>query len=377
MKHDLLKVISIELGRFGINCASNSKNDIIEYIQKYKLREPFPKLKYLYPATSRLDLQTDSGPPIQYTEISEAISGNFGTLYNTLRTSNKDKPSHVFLKFAKHKQQNTLHIEALLQSITSTILSFYGFSWAVPRVLDIVRHPRHGIGFSIEKSPDAMLFKDYLEQNLEWGTTNESNDLLLLGVISTLATYLAILEEELILNHRDLTGSNVLMIIPSEPFQKTIHLLNHTWTVQVFHKTILVDFGFACLGSLPSRKTLISAGEYFPESDFCPKDGRDIFLFIASLWKNPLLRQSITLKTSLLIHKWLCTPPQNNWAQWIESAVNIDMRSMYLLTMSESFSNSNTNPLQILKDIASEFPHLVYFQKTLRSSTPIPRSLYS
>ena len=60
----------------------------------------------------------------------------------------------------------------------------------------------------------------------------------------------------------------------------------------------------------------------------------------------------------------------------IEASMKIDIRGMYLLTMNESFSNPNTNPLHILKDISQVFPQLVFFQETQRSSTPIPRGLY-
>ena len=374
MRHTILERICLELKSLGFESTSRTYNELIDSIRKYKLQEPIPKMKYIECRTKGIhsDVLTDT---LQYSNISEAISGNFGTLYTIFRTKKED--THIsFLKVPKHKETSSLHIEAVLQAISNITLSWYGFPWAVPRVLDIVRHPHFGISFSMEKCTDATLFKNYLEEHLDWGIQTETNDYLILGVISQLATYLAILEEELILNHRDLTGSNVLMIVPTEPTQKVVVVGTNIWTLYITHKTILVDFGFACLGSVPSKKITVSAGDYFADTDFCPKEGRDLFLFIASLWQNPLLRKSMTQKTQQLIHKWLSTSGKNNWAQWIEAATTMDMRSMYLLTMSSPFSNANTKPIHVLKDISSVFPFLVYFHEKKRSSTPIPRALY-
>jgi len=374
MKYTLLNIILVELNSLGVECNCTTYKGVIDCIRKYKLRESIPRLKYTHSTSDFVhsEVTTDK---VRYSEILEAFSGNFGSLYTVLRNT-RTEHTNVFLKIAKRKEASSLHMEAVLQAISNITLSYYGFPWAVPRVLDIVRHPHFGICFSMEKSPDATLFKNYLEQHLEWEVPSETNDYLLLGVISQLATYLAILEHELLLNHRDLTGNNVVMIVPTEPTQKSVSIGNCTWMLQITHKTIIIDFGFSCIGTSVSKKIAVSAGDYLSDTDFCPKDGRDLFLFIASLWQNTLIRNSLTMKTRFLIHKWLSTGQTNNWAEWIEASMKIDIRGMYLLTMSESFSNPNTNPLHILKDISHVFPLFVYFQETQRSSTPIPRGMY-
>ena len=376
MRHAILGLIKKELTSLGIECKCTTHNELIECIKTYTRGESVETLDYVGSNIDPLHsvVRTSTYPYTYFSQISEAFSGNFGTLYHTMRTREPDNQKKLFLKVAKRKEDNTLHVEAILHAISNVVLSFYGFSWAIPRIFDIVRHPHFGISFTIERCPEARLLKHYLDEHLEWGVASSRNDTILLGIISQLSTYIAILEHELYMNHRDLTGSNVLMIIPSDSVKKTVAFDKYLWTLQISHKTILVDFGFSCLGSLPSRKTAVNSGNYFPDTDFCPKDGRDMFLFIASLWKNPQIRQSVTPKVTALIHTWLRTTRKNNWAQWIESAQTMDMRSMYLLTMSDSFSSPSSSPIQIIKDIANEFSHIVFFQE--RSVTPLPRSLY-
>jgi len=373
MKNDCLENIHIQLRRLGIQVSLDSITKVGPWLRTYKFAEPIPLLTYI-DKKKPFDPVQLVDQDISYTEISKAFSGNFGKLYSATHQNSKRTKS-IYLKGIKEdkkSEKNSIHIEGLLQALSYSILCTYGFPWAVPRVLDIVRHPHLDIVFTVEKCPDAKLFNEYLHSNILWGEQSHQNDYIILTIISQLATYLAILEHELLLNHRDLTGSNVLMIVPTELTSKKVILGNVEWTLLINHKAILVDFGFAAIGSMPSRKTIVSAGEFFSGSDVCPKEGRDLVLFLASLWKNPLVRQSVTPNTTNLFKKWLTqTSTGKNWSDWMEG-FNIDIRSLYLLTIQESFSNKNTNPLSILHDISQEYPFLVSFPVAKRPPTPVP-----
>jgi hypothetical protein len=381
MPIECLETIRKELIRIGIHIPLESLNAISNigpWLRTYKFAEPIPLLEYIdkeeatrNPVSAVTLLQRRDEGWIRYSELSEAFSGNFGTLFSGTR-ENATKIQSIFIKSGKRKDNASIHVEGVLQALSYSVLSSYGFPWAVPRVLDIARHPHLDIVFTIEKCPEAKLFQDYLQSNILWGHKTAHNDYILLSILSQLATYLAILEYELLLNHRDLTGSNVLMIMPTDLTSRVITLGKTEWVLLISHKTILIDFGFAALGSMPSRKPIVSAGDFFPSSDTCPKEGRDLFLFLASLWKNPLVRQSVTPNTAALFRKWLTQSSINkNWAYWMEG-IDVDIRSLYLITINESFSNGNTEPLTILHDISREYPVLVSFPVGKRPPTPFP-----
>lgn len=206
--------------------------------------------------------------------------------------------------------------------------------------------------FTIERTPGAKLFADFLKTDLQWGVPSESNDRLVLSVIAQVATYLAILEAELRLNHRDLKGTNVLMVAPSEEvIEKRVSLHSAEWTFRASHEAILIDFGFACMGK-DSGELVVSAGDLLPEVDFCPKEGRDLFLFFASLWNIQAFRKSVTWRTESLFTNWLRDRSPITWAQWLVTAAETNLTSMYLLTNSTKFRSRRSAPQEVLKDIA-------------------------
>jgi hypothetical protein len=107
---------------------------------------------------------------------------------------------------------------------------------------------------------------------------------------------------------------------------------------------------------------MISAGEFLPDNiDFCPKQGRDLFLFFASLWNVEAFRSSMTEPLKGLFHKWLHDKTSVNWAQWLITSATTNLKSMYLLTNAEQFKSPPCSPIQVLRDISSIAPDLVRF----------------
>jgi len=294
----------------------------------------------------------------RYSDFSIVLSGSFGTIYLVYR-ENRGKEEYVFLKTCPIHPTILLK-EGILQSIAYSVLSYYNFPKAVPRVLDIVKHPTLGIVLAIERNPNARLFADYLKTNVHWGIPSKLNDTLFLSVLTQIATYLAILEVELGMNHRDLTGTNVLMVAPTIPVHQSVTLGSNTWMLHYTHQTILIDFGFACIGTSDGKQT-VSAGEFLPTADFCPKQGRDLFLFLSSVWDVELFRSSLTEPVKQLFHKWLHDKTSTNWANWLITSAKTNLKSIYLLTNSEKFTSVSCSPLQILKDISEFDPNIIQF----------------
>jgi len=216
------------------------------------------------------------------------------------------------------------------------------------------------------------MLAEYLSSHIQWGYPSDTNDRLLMSILAQVASYVAILEKELGMNHRDLKGTNVLMIIPSaEPIVTQTTLDAYLWSITSSAQTILIDFGFSCIGR-PSGETVVSAGEFLPETDFCPKEGRDLFLFLASLWNLESLRKSLTPKAKGLFQQLLRDNTQTtSWSDWLSGSVQDSMLSMYLLTSSSRFASSSCSPIHVLKTIAADYPEVCQFQTMRRPGTPI------
>ena len=310
-----------------------------------------------------------------YSNFEPAMKGTYGIILLAIReVSPLEDGEYCFLKLSE-THSNTLLVEGILQMLAHSVLLNAGFSKAVPKVLDICSHPIKGTVLVLERIHGSKMLGDYLTSALKWGIECEYNDRIIFSIIAQVASYMAILEKELGMNHRDLKGSNVLMVVPSkEATTQQTFLDSYQWTITSNHQTILIDFGFSCIGR-PSGDTVISAGEFLPETDFCPKEGRDLFLFLASLWNLEHLRNSLTLKAKMLFQEWLRDNTRETcWTDWLLGAGGTEaesLLSMYLLTSSSGFASSSCAPLSILQTIARVYPEVCQFTTVRRPGTPV------
>jgi hypothetical protein len=340
-----------EFKLLGFQVAATTVEDIARAVKKASLLFPIHTLKIVGAQLqcARLTLSN----------LEKKMSGNHGTMFSCERQQ-KSVANSVYLKVS-HQHAQTLLVEGLLQSMAYSTLGLYGFPNAVPRVFDVLNHPLLGYCITQEKNNDAQLFADYLSQTLRWGEPMEENDHLVFSVIVQVATYLAILEKELRLNHRDLTGTNVLMIMPNQQVMNTVTVGAYQWTLRATQQAILIDFGFACTGSADGT-IVVQAGQFLPKTDFCPKQGRDLFLFFASLWNAAEFRSSLTVQGQQLFTKWLReTSSTTEWSEWLEHDDKDNMKSMYLLCCAEHFQSPMADSIAVIADIAEVYPHLVTF----------------
>lgn len=351
---NLVTELGRELSTLGFSNSIKSLDDLFSWLRHIKVTH-IPKLL-------RIKENSWSLGPIQYTILKESTSGKFGILYLANRFDKKSSQTNnfVYLKVSP-KYPESLLLEGILQSIAYTTLKTYGFPMAVPRVLDIIKHPENGYVLSIQRCPEAQLFADYLRINLIWDVPSVINDKLILSGIAQVATYLAILETTIGLNHRDVKGTNVLMVIPSTSWYHLVTLNSYKWWIRGTYQAVLIDFGFACMGK-PNGQSIVSAGEHLPTIDFCPKKGRDLFLFFAGLWNIPAFRSCITDTGKDLFHKWLRDTSDTSWADWLITSSQTNFKSMYLLTNADHFSSESSSPLNVLQDISNVYPDIVQFQ---------------
>lgn len=366
----VLGAIKQDLQNLGFKAEFTTQPELWSWLRRTPLSFTVPKLKV-----------HDTGnvwtTPIgvSYMEFELAMKGNYGTILLALRESSASEDTkYCFIKTSE-THNKTLLIEGILQTLAHSVLANAGFPKAVPKVLDICMHPTKGTVLVLERIHGSKMLAEYLSTHIQWGCPSDANDRLLMGILAQVASYMAILEKELGMNHRDLKGTNVLMIVPSEkPVLTQTSLDAYKWDITSTAQTILIDFGFSCIGR-PSGDTVISAGEFLPETDFCPKEGRDLFLFLASLWNLESLRKSLTPKAKALFQEWLRDNNQGTcWSDWLTSAIGTEsdsLLSMYLLTSSSGFASSTCSPINILKEIAKNYPEVCQFQTVRRPGTPI------
>jgi len=244
----------------------------------------------------------------------------------------------VLLKQPRMTEMNLLQ-EAILQYLAFKTVEAEGISWAVPKVYDVFLRKKE-ICFSMEQI-HGQTISDWFSKTL----TPDTDTFFLLVQICQILT---ILETYLNLDHRDLKSNNLLLV--KEPCTIRFKLGDDTWRLKCPFKVIVLDFGFACLGSESLHGApLINLGDgVLPPMDPCPKEGRDIFHLLVSLLGLPVFRDRISKELHDKIDGWLSLGKKSYGAmarRW--STENWS----YLVSSQPTFSIPNCCPARILKDI--------------------------
>lgn len=181
--------------------------------------------------------------------------------------------------------------EALVQWYLGKRLSSYGISPCIPLVHDIfLFKPDNTIWFTMDIFK-PLLFSQWCVQVLP------SQPELFPQIMVQLSIILEVFQRDVLLDHRDLKVNNILIVE-----EKTVMPI--TWesketTITFPFRIIILDFGFACINATVDVK------DDLPKLDVCPKEGRDMFQLLVSLWNIPTLRRSL----------------ESTWGEWIRKAL--------------------------------------------------------
>jgi len=269
-----------------------------------------------------------SGPTLRAHLFMEKIvnHGSYGNLISASRiTDGSIVP--VMVKIPRLPEMN-LTQEAIIQSLCYTHLSHEGASWAIPQVYDI---------FLKDDKPCFSMDQIKGKTVLEWFGVSKNPDRDFFLLMAQLSLLLWSLETRLNLDHRDLKIDNILIR------EGPILLTQSIWNLECPFQVILLDFGFACIGSL------INLGDgVLPPMDPCPKEGRDLFQLLVSLLNLQSFMKYLAPSTKERITRWLSVgsksyaPIAEKWSPeaW-----------MYLVTSQRDFVASKCNPLNLLEDL--------------------------
>ena len=252
--------------------------------------------------------------------------GTFGSV-DAFMCEEEGQKKLIALKRPKHPNINLL-TEALFQWKLHNDLKPYGLSFCIPKVNKIFTYkPTNDVWFSMTAYEPVLLSS--------WCLRNLRRDGKTFGLlILQMALALEVIEDILNADHRDLKVNNILVI--DEPID-----INISWGIKkkiTFpFQIIFIDFGFACLGTILDVK---NEGRVL---DFCPKEGRDMFQILVSIWRIDTLRNVL----------------ETVWGTWIRNKIGpytnltekaTDLNWMYAVTDNTEFRAPLCSPRLLIKD---------------------------
>jgi len=240
-----------------------------------------------------------------------------------------------------HNAAFSLCPEAIIQWITSDILIRAGIHGAVPPVYDIFQYAG--------ETRFSMKFIKGV-RSIEWILQSDNPEETLIQILAQVIFIMGYLEEQIHLDHRDLKGDNIW--IHTVPIDYTLTIGGRPWRIRSPFQVVILDFGFSCLGASDGNAIVSLSDGILPEIDPCPKQGRDLFQLIASLWSIPEIRSKMgsSIQTDieqLLSYKnkpYAALVKKSSQTHWI-----------YLLVSDPHFQYSLLHPLSLLRAFSIKY----------------------
>lgn len=268
--------------------------------------------------------------------------GGHGSI-SRVRRIKGDSTTEMCVK-APHNSHYSLCPESLFQWIAHNTLEKVGIAGAVPKVYDIFQYAGE-VRFSMEYIDGASSIQKILE--------SENHDLVFLQILAQTSILLGVLEEKLHLDHRDLKADN-LWIRPT-PVDYNISIGGAQWTMKCPFQVVILDFGFSCIGGSDGNAVISLSDGILPKVDPCPKEGRDLFQLLTSLWSIREIRSSVSPALSRDIEELLSYRSisytslitQLSQPHWI-----------YLLVSDPVFRYPPLHPLSLLRILSIKYESL-------------------
>lgn len=270
--------------------------------------------------------------------IQNLPGATFSRIELGLRTTRTSK-TMVFVKRPLIPSKSLL-FEACIQQQVHLSLERAGFRRGAAQVYDVFQLKDRSICFSMEVFASAVPLTVLLQKG---------GDItgLLLEVLLQLSAMLWHLAQDLGMNHRDLKPSN-LMIETHAAKPLTLKVRDRTLVLQSKYTVSLVDFGFSCIGNKETQRSDIAIGDVYSSSDPCPKEGRDLYMFLAFLYADCGPRLVPELRRCFV--KWL----QNSSTHILEKIDKLGHEFdpwIYFITGSERIRKFDCCPADVFEDV--------------------------
>jgi serine/threonine protein kinase len=247
--------------------------------------------------------------------------GQYGIIQQSLRADRA-----VVIK-RPCKSSVSLQPEACLQELCRMHLERNLICSAIPEVYDIFVFADE-VRFSMEWIDGLSLIEFLRGLGAEFETT-------FLNIIIQICFILEILGRELKFDHRDLKPENIWIRRKAVPKNYVISIDGITYTLEFEYQAILLDFGFACIGSTIPPMSL--GQEVIPAIDPCPKTGRDMYHILNRLLSDTGFCQKIS------------PPVLKTMTEWMRPYNVRNPHLTYLITADTKFENTSLKPAAIIR----------------------------
>lgn len=265
-----------------------------------------------------------------YTQLFE---GGYGTLTKGLWNSQ-------LCMVKKPKGSDYLGNEALIQWYVRGVLKKYGLDSTVPEIYGIFKNTKKQVCFAMEFIHGCFPHELLLEV--------KEPDRYFLQILAQVCVLLHVLEQEIRLDHRDLKANN--LYIRKRPISYSITIKGKKYRIEAPFQVVVLDFGFACLGTEQGISKINLSMSNFSNDDHCPKEGRDLFQLILSFWSIKTLRELFSVDLQKEIDGWLIKE-KKNYSNLAKKLTGNDW--VYILTADSTFSYPELAPQNLLVKILS------------------------
>jgi len=281
---------------------------------------------------------------VKITCIKNISHGTFGYIDTAWYETSAGK-KEVYVKRPIISGKSLLQ-EACIQKFVGGELHKIGFPTGAPRVLHIFRLRDDSICFAMEPIDHACTLDKYLND-----IPTHMISSLLVDCLLQLSAIIWHLNNIVGINHRDLKPSNFL-IIEHAPTTKVLMIENEIIEISSRYSLTMIDFGFSCLGSVKTHIVDMSLSTVYSKSDPCPKDGRDLFLFVGMLYIDYYNRLPPRLQK--LFESWLEDPGAKSKLCYLMRKDGENTKQwLYFMAGNTGIHNLRSYPLRILHDLES------------------------
>lgn len=272
--------------------------------------------------------------------VKNVAHGKFGYIDSAIYEVD-NKKTDVYVKRPILPGRSLLY-EACIQKLVRDNLKNIGFPTGAPPVLSIFRLRDNSICFAMEEISNATTLDKFLES-----VSNNQISSVLAECLFQLCAMVWYLDEALGINHRDLKPSNFL-IVEHDPKTKILQIEDEIFEIESRYSLTFIDFGFSCLGSTETHISDISLSTVYPKSDPCPKEGRDMYLFLAFLYIDFYEKLPQTFLD--LFESWLHIPG-SSIIGFMKKDKEISKKWIYFIAGNEHIKRFNSCPIKIIKDL--------------------------
>jgi serine/threonine protein kinase len=290
-----------------------------------------------YPSILRPSVYFDL-PGTTLTCVKTLSHGSFGYI-DVARYETKNGVKEVYVKRPMVPGKSLLQ-EACVQQWIHLHLKDIGFPMGAPEVLRIFRLRDESVCFVMEPIEGATTLTAYFDNS----SCFSSSMIDCLLQISAMTWYL---DHTLGMNHRDLTPSNFL-VVEHEPMRKILTIENEIIEISSRRSLSLIDFGFSCIGSTETHVSDLSLSTVYSMSDPCPKEGRDLYLFLGLVYIDYYDRLPPTLRT--LFEGWLTG---SALCRFMRKDKEHSKKWLYFMAGNEQIKRFDSRPERIVADLQS------------------------